>query len=194
MRLLVTNTHTPQAYAIVRALRPHAERIVALIEGGGLARAAGARSQVAACGRGLSSARRRWTTGRRDNPAATTRRREAAFVRDVSEVCQRERIDVIFPSWDPYVCVLSKNKQHFERLGVTVPVPDFATVLTALDKYRTIEHGARGGLSLSAHLGSTSRPNSWKPSREMRGSRSSSNPASRRAAGGWPSSARVTGS
>jgi hypothetical protein len=35
MRLLVTNTLAPQTYAIVRALRPHAERIVALVEGEG---------------------------------------------------------------------------------------------------------------------------------------------------------------
>ena len=33
MRLLVTNTQTPQAYAIIRALRPHAEHVVATIEG-----------------------------------------------------------------------------------------------------------------------------------------------------------------
>ena len=33
MNLLVTNTGTPQAYAITRALRSHAEKIVATIEG-----------------------------------------------------------------------------------------------------------------------------------------------------------------
>ena len=137
MRLLVTNTHTAQAYAIVRALRPHAERIVALIEGDGLrARLAHVpRSRLVDAACRVTSPVDDWAAGQSggDNTPA-----EAAFVRDVSEVCQRERIDVIFPSWDPYVCVLSKNKQHFERLGVTVPVPDFATVLTALDKYRTI--------------------------------------------------------
>jgi hypothetical protein len=33
MNLLVTNTHKAQAYAIIRALRPHAEKIVATMEG-----------------------------------------------------------------------------------------------------------------------------------------------------------------
>jgi hypothetical protein len=31
MRLLVTNPNTPQAYAIIRARRPHATRIVAVV-------------------------------------------------------------------------------------------------------------------------------------------------------------------
>ena len=33
MNLLVTNTRNAQAYAIIRALRPHAEKIVATMEG-----------------------------------------------------------------------------------------------------------------------------------------------------------------
>ena len=33
MRLLVTNTHALQAYAITRCLRPHAERVVATLSG-----------------------------------------------------------------------------------------------------------------------------------------------------------------
>ena len=37
MRLLVTNTRTPQAYAIIRALRPYCSRVVATVEGDGLA-------------------------------------------------------------------------------------------------------------------------------------------------------------
>ena len=33
MNLLVTNTFSPQAYDVIRALRPHAERVVATVEG-----------------------------------------------------------------------------------------------------------------------------------------------------------------
>ena len=52
---------------------------------------------------------------------------------------------MIFPSWDPYVCVLSKHRAHFEEMGVTIPVPGFETVLTALDKHRTIEAARAAG-------------------------------------------------
>ena len=64
--------------------------------------------------------------------------REDCFIQAVVQICEKEKIDVVFPSWDPYVYVLSKNKPVFERLGVTIPVPDYETVLLALDKYRTI--------------------------------------------------------
>src|SRR5262249_5301759 len=33
VNILVTNTHAPQAYAVIRALRPYAEKIVATVEG-----------------------------------------------------------------------------------------------------------------------------------------------------------------
>ena len=46
---------------------------------------------------------------------------------------------MIFPSWDPYVYLLSKNKPLFEGMGIIVPVPDYEIVLMALDKYRTIQ-------------------------------------------------------
>ena len=71
---------------------------------------------------------------------------EAAFVDAVSDVCRRERIDTIFPSWDPYVCTLSKNRAHFSAMGVTIPVPDFPTVLTALDKHETMKAAERAGV------------------------------------------------
>jgi biotin carboxylase len=138
MRLLVTNTLAPQTYAIVRALRPHAERIVALVEGEGF------RAKLApVCHSRLVDATYRvpsptdnWLAGRvtGDNSPG-----EEAFVRAITDICHKERIDVIFPSWDPHVCVLSRNREHFRRLGVTIPVPDFPTVITALDKHRTIE-------------------------------------------------------
>lgn len=138
MRLLVTNAHTPQAYAIVRALRPQADRVVALIEGEGLrARLAhAAHSRLVDARYRVPSPVADWSAGRAgggNTPA------ESAFVAAVTEICRREAIDVIFPSWDPYVGVLSKNRDHFAALGVTIPVPDFATVLTSIDKWRTVE-------------------------------------------------------
>jgi biotin carboxylase len=77
-----------------------------------------------------------WSAGRID--AANTPA-EQTFVDEVARICERERLDVIFPSWDPYVYILSKNRTFFADRGVTVPVPSFETVLTALDKHRTVQ-------------------------------------------------------
>ena len=138
MRLLVTNTHTPQAFAIIRALRPHSERIVVVDEGTGLrpALAHGSHSRLVDKRYRVPSPESDWAAGRVTGENTPS---ESAFVDAVSRICRDERIDVIFPSWDPYVSVLSKNRAHFEQLGVTIPVPEFSTVLMALDKHRTIE-------------------------------------------------------
>jgi biotin carboxylase len=64
----------------------------------------------------------------------------------VLRICERERIDTIFPSWDPYVYVLSKHRDRFAALGVTIPVPGIDTVITALDKYRTLRAGQSVGM------------------------------------------------
>jgi biotin carboxylase len=68
----------------------------------------------------------------------TNTEREEAYIQAVLRICEREQIDAIFPSWDPKVYVFSKNKERFERMGVLVPVPDYETVVTPLDKYRTM--------------------------------------------------------
>src|SRR5688572_5003472 len=114
MRVLVTNTQTPQAYAVIRALRPHAERVVAVTEGADslLARLAhAAHSRLVDSRHAVPSPVEDWAAGRiqRDNTA-----REAGFVDALLRICADERIDVIFPSWDPYVYVLAKNKARFE--------------------------------------------------------------------------------
>ena len=138
MRLLVTNPQTPQAYAIVRALRPFAERVVTAVEAGGVrARwAHAAHSRFVDASYTVASPVADWAAGR---VGAAPTRLERAFVDDVRRIAARERIDVIFPSWDPYVCAISKHKHELEAAGITVPVPAFDIVLTALDKYRTVQ-------------------------------------------------------
>jgi biotin carboxylase len=64
--------------------------------------------------------------------------REEAYIRAVKRICEREQIDTIFPSFDPHVYVFSKNKERFKKMGVLIPIPDYETVITPLDKYRTI--------------------------------------------------------
>ena len=149
MNLLVTNTQAPQAYAIIRALRPHAAKIVATVEEG----RATSRLAPAANSRLVDRTRRvpapvaDWHAGR---VGAGNTPREDAFIKAVDRICEDERIDVIFPSWDPYVYVLSKNRELFARRGIAIPVPGFDTVLTALDKYRTVLAGREAGCACPA--------------------------------------------
>ena len=49
---------------------------------------------------------------------------EEAYVQAVLEICERESLDTVFPTWDPEVLLLSKNKDRLARRGITVPVPE----------------------------------------------------------------------
>ena len=144
MRVLVTNPQAPQAYAIIRALRPYATSIVATVEGEGLrARLAhAANSRLVDATHRVPSLVEEWSGGRFTHE---TTDRERAFVDAVERICGQHQIDVIFPSWDPYVFALSKHRERFDRAGVTVPVPSFDIALTALDKYRTVRLGEQVG-------------------------------------------------
>ncbi|HUG52168.1 MAG TPA: hypothetical protein VMR21_01145, partial [Vicinamibacteria bacterium] len=138
MNLLVTNTHAPQAYAVVRALRPHAARIVATVEGTGpraSVAAHAARSRLVDRRCPVPSPAADWAAGRisRENTPA-----EARYVEALERICREEHIDAIYPSWDPHVYVLAKNRERFAAQGVVVPVPDLDVVLTALDKHLTV--------------------------------------------------------
>lgn len=139
MRVLITNTRCAQAYASIRALRPFAERIVATMSGprplgiwppcnAAYSRLVDARYQV-------PDPEKDWHEGRvqRENTA-----REQSFVEAVLKICEREKLDAIFPSNDPWTYVFSKNRELFARHGVEVPVPDYDTVVKPLDKYRTV--------------------------------------------------------
>ena len=143
MNLLVTNSQSAQAYAIIRALRPHARRIVATMEGPHrwAARTAhAANSRLVDRRYYVPRADQDWRAGviRRENTA-----REEAYVERLLEICRIEEIDTIFPSYDPLVYVLSKNRDRFK--DVLIPVPDYDTLLTPLDKWRTNEAARRAG-------------------------------------------------
>ena len=139
MNLLVTNTRNAQAYAIIRALRPHAQKIVATMEG---ENRLAARLSHAANTRLINkryyapSPERDWRAGhvQKENSEA-----EEKYIHAILEICEKENIDTIFPSFDPHVYVFSKNKERFRKAGVLIPIPDYETVTLSLDKYRTIK-------------------------------------------------------
>src|SRR5688572_3946150 len=107
MNILITNTHATQSYAIMTALRPYANRIVATVEQGarlqsGLPQAA--YSRFVDKKYQIPSPVHDWRGG---NIIRGNTNREDCFIQAVVQICQKENIDVVLPSWDPYVYVLS---------------------------------------------------------------------------------------
>lgn len=140
MRLLVTNARVSQAYFVLRALRPYAEWVTVVMSG---PRPLGFWPACHAAYSRLVDRRCRvpdpegdWHAGRiqRDNTA-----QEQAFVDAILRVCERDRIDTIFPSNDAWVYVFSKNRDLFAKHGVLIPVPNYETVVMPLDKYNTVK-------------------------------------------------------
>lgn len=146
MRLLITNARCTQAYSSLRALRPHAEWITVVMSG---PPAFGFWPTCHAAYSRLVDRRCRVPDPEQDWHAGTIQREntpaEQAFVDAMLSVCERDQIDTIFPSNDPWIYVLAKNRERFADHGVLVPLPDYETVLTPLDKYQTIRCAQEAG-------------------------------------------------
>ena len=145
MKLLVTNTHGAQAYAIIQSLRPYSARVVATMSGAtrwkartshaANSRHVDARYHVPACEAG-------WSAGELQE---TNTQPEDAYLRRIEEICRLEQIDTIFPSSDAEVYIFSKNKGRFAQNGVVCVVPPYASLKVSLDKYETIKAARRAG-------------------------------------------------
>jgi carbamoyl-phosphate synthase large subunit len=139
MRLLVTNTKEPQSYVIIRALRSHADHIVATMPGrsrfGQLVSYA-AYSRFVDRRYPVPPPSEEWMS--RGLGTANTAL-DQAYLQKISAICERERIDVIYPSNDSDIFFFSKNKDLFRERGIRIPIPDIDTLILVLDKLRTIE-------------------------------------------------------
>ena len=145
MNLLVTNTHFPQAYSIILALRPYSTKIVATMSGrtwlqAKTSQAAHSRYVDKRCD--VPSPEEDWLAG---NVLQENTANEEAYISRIEEICRTEKIGTIFPSYDPDVYVLAKNKQRLEELGVLLVAPDHCTVAASLDKYESIKAARRAG-------------------------------------------------
>src|SRR3990172_7619652 len=103
MNLLVTNTRNAQAYAIIRALRPYAKKIVATMYGKTRFTARfshAAHSRLVDKRYCVPSPVEDWRAG---NVQRENTPREEAYIQAVERICENEHIDTIFPSWDPKV-------------------------------------------------------------------------------------------
>lgn len=64
---------------------------------------------------------------------------EEAYVRRIEEICDAEAIDTVFPSFEPDLYVLAKNKARLAAQGIVVIAPDLDRLRVPMDKLRTIE-------------------------------------------------------
>ena len=145
MNLLITNSNAAQSYAILRALRPYANRVVVTMTGTNRWRA-----------RTAHTANSRYVDGRyyAPNPSLdwlagvmqeTNTENEETYVRRIEEICEREQLDTIFPSSDAEVYVFAKNKHRFAQRGVVCVAQDYATLAIPLDKFETNQAAKRVG-------------------------------------------------
>jgi len=146
MNLLVTNSQCSQAYMIMRCLRSDARRIVATMNGTNWLRARtthAARSKYVDARYVVPYCARDWLAGRiqHENTEA-----EESFVRRIEEICRKEKIDTIFPSFDPEVYVFSKNLERFRRQGILVVGPDYERLMIPLDKYNSVRAAEKAGV------------------------------------------------
>jgi predicted ATP-grasp superfamily ATP-dependent carboligase len=155
MHVLITNAQEEQAYTILRCLRPHARRVV-LTEGGA--------SIVSTTFRGMAVYSRfvdarypvphfaaDWLAGRIEDGNTPA---EETYIRRIEEICEREHIDVIFPSLDPEVYLFAKNKDRLSRRGVLCVVPEPELLRIPLDKAATTRAALRSGFPV---------PRTWFP-------------------------------
>jgi len=139
MNLLITNTQEEQPYLILRCLRHEAKRIVVTVGEGNLfkrwsgmsawSRHVNKRYTVPDCSAD-------WRAGRieADNSLA-----EEKYIQRIEQICSKEKIDTIFPSYDAEVFVFAKNKERFSRQGITIVTPEYSALTRILDKSLTLQ-------------------------------------------------------
>ena len=150
MNLLITNTEEEQPYLILRALRQEVARIVVTVSEGNLFRRwwnTSAGSRFVSRRYTAPDCSADWRAGRieADNTPA-----EERYIRRIEEICDLERIDLIFPSYDAEVFVFSKNKERLARRGVVAVVPDYAALTRVLDKSLTLQAAQKVGFPIPA--------------------------------------------
>lgn len=128
MRVLVTNAQKIHTYEIIRCLRPHSERIVTAMDHG---------DRHADYSRHVDA---RYEVRPPSIPDAAPRNSatDPGYLEDILDICRREKIDTVFPSREPDLYILSKNKSVLEGLDILLVAPDHDVLRIALDKSETI--------------------------------------------------------
>jgi biotin carboxylase len=145
MRLLITNPWNGQAYCVLRALRPYAARVVATRyqEHGVLGRfAPAAVSRFVDRVYPVPLVAAGWRRGEAGDENSAV---EERYVTAILDVCERESIDTVYPSWDPEVGLLSRNQARFAARGIALPVPEWRILRTTMDKHALAQAALEAG-------------------------------------------------
>ncbi|MGE7925724.1 ATP-grasp domain-containing protein [Viridibacillus arvi] len=63
---------------------------------------------------------------------------EEIFIQEILNICHLEDIDIVIPSTDKEMFILSKNKERFFKKEIIILVSDFESIEKATDKYNLI--------------------------------------------------------
>lgn len=73
--------------------------------------------------------------------------REPSYIGELIEICQTDKIDLIIPTIDTDLLVLSQNKNRFEEIGTRVMISEPDKILICRDKNNTSQFFVNCGLS-----------------------------------------------
>lgn len=147
-RLLIPDPYTPQSYDVINQLRDTCEYCVATIP------FLGKRSALF-----CFSAYSRFVNKRYhiNHPRDATmmevaysdecREEERSYVDQIIALCEKERIDLVYPTDDYEVLLLSKYKRLFEERSIELPVNKFQTLVQLFDKQKAIAFVSAAGVS-----------------------------------------------
>ena len=72
--------------------------------------------------------------------------RDPEYITQLLDICRNDNIDLLIPTIDTDLLVLSKNKKEFEQLGTRVLISDFDKILLCRDKNYTADFFESCGL------------------------------------------------
>lgn len=143
VRLLTTNLTQEAGYAILRSLRKQAEHVSVGYYGAEPTDIA--RSRYVDASHPLPPLDRDLRPEDADAPPECSAAEER-YVARLLEICEQQRIDTVLPTADSEVCVLSKNLRRLAEAGVRAPVPEWPSVLRAIDKHDVMAAAVEAGV------------------------------------------------
>lgn len=70
------------------------------------------------------------------------------YIPQILEICDKEKINVIFHGSDPDLLKISEYREVFEKKGILVPLNNAEVISTCLDKKKTFEMNSKLGIKI----------------------------------------------
>jgi predicted ATP-grasp superfamily ATP-dependent carboligase len=146
-RLLITDPFTPQSYDIVWQLRDEYEYCAAVIPSFGKISSFFCFSAWSR----LIKKRHRLVSDRMIPMIEIAygnkhEDKERFYIDEILRICDEDRINLIYPTDDSEVLLLSKYKYLFAERNILLPVNNFQTLVNLFDKQKVIEHAIEAGI------------------------------------------------